>query len=266
MKSNIIIFTLVMFFLQLNTLSADESKESTWGSWSQGTAYILPEGRMEVGLFQSLRYGWSENLEFATHPLVNNFMPNLSVKWSHKPFAGFFISTRHSYHYPTVLLRIISREGIGGMISPEFNIPHMISLYNEILFSKQIAKNFLFTGKAGFALAIKSGELESRSTIDLPLIFPRLAIFYNGYGFRFGGDVKGKLLKRWFFLVDADLFYVPDENENFAFEHKGLILWTKNKRFQLTVGYKLVYAQYPFGTQWHLLLPIFDFQWSWQLK
>ncbi|MBC8183861.1 hypothetical protein H8E88_22435 [candidate division KSB1 bacterium] len=267
MKNTILTITIIItVLLPLITLSAGESNESTRGLWSQGTAHLLPKGRIEVGLFQPLRYGWSENLEFATHPLLNFLMPNLGAKWSHKPVAGFFISTRHSFYYPTPLLRVVSREGIGGMISPEFNIPHMISLYNEILFSKQITPNFLFTGKAGFAFALKSGNLDSRSTIDLPLIFPRLAIFYNGYGFRFGGDLKGKLFKRWFFLVDADLFYVPDENEGFAFEHKGLILWTKSARFQITVGYKLSYAEYPFGTQWHLLLPIFDFQWAWQLK
>ncbi len=266
MKKTILYFTILIFLLQLNTIFADESKESNNRLWSQGTAHLLPKGRMEVGFFQPLRYGWSDKLEFSTQPLVNILMPNMSVKWSHKSVAGFFISTRHSFYYPTPLLRVISREGIGGMISPEFNIPHMISLYNEILFSKQIAKNLLFNGKAGFAFALKSGDLDSRSTIDLPLIFPRLAVFYNGYGFRFGADMEGKLFKRWLYLVDADVFYAPGQNENFAFENKGLILWTKSDRFQLTIGYKLSYAEYPFGTQWHLLLPIFDFQWAWQLK
>jgi endonuclease/exonuclease/phosphatase family metal-dependent hydrolase len=48
-----------------------------------GTAYTLPAGRWEVGLFQSLRHAWSESVELSTHPLAFFLIPNLSVKWSH---------------------------------------------------------------------------------------------------------------------------------------------------------------------------------------
>ena len=257
---------ILVLFLTFTSLSARESNENSWRNWSQGTAYLLPTGRMEVGLFQPLRYGCSESLEFSTHPLVCILMPNLSAKWSHGSFGGYILSSRHSVYYPTPLLRTFAREEIGGMISPEFDIPGMVSLYNEILLSKQITEDHLFTGKGGFAIAFKSGELDERSTIDLPLVFPRLAIFYNGYGFRFGGDLQGKFVKRWYYLVDVDIFYAPGAEENMAFEHKGLFLWTKSQRFQLCVGYKLVYGEYPFGAQWHFLLPLFDLQWSWQLK
>jgi len=187
----------------------------------------------------------------------------LSVKWAHKSIGGLIFSTRHNIYYPTPLLRTISREGIGGIISPEFHIPHMISLYNEIILSKHLSENYLIAGKFGFNFVIKSGELDERTTIDLPLVFPRLNVFYNGYGFRSGFDLLGKLSNRWNYVVDMDFFYYPKADQDFAFEHKGLILWNKSHRFQLSFGYKLAYGEYPFGTQWHLLVPIFDIQWGW---
>lgn len=257
---------MLIIFCTVGTLFASEPDETAGRNWSAGTAYLLPGGRWEVGVFQSLRYGYSESLEFSTHPLAFFLMPNLNIKWSHGSYQNFKISTRHSIYYPTPLLRTISREGTGGIISPEFHIPHLVSIYNEVLVSKLIAINQLITGKAGFCFALKSGALDERTTIDLPLVFPRLNVFYQGYGFRSGCNLEGKLIRRWNYLVDADVFYYPSAEEKMAFEHKGLLLWTKSQRFQFCIGYKLTYGEYPFGTQWHLLGPLFDLQWAWQGK
>ena len=258
---------LVMILLGLRTsLFAEGTLDELLRNWSSGTAYLLPAGRAEMGLFQPLRYGLNDAVEFSTHPLLCMQIPNLSLKWSHVFSARFVMATRHSIYYPTPLLRTLAREGIGGMISPEFHIPHMISINNEVLVSKFAIDGHLFTGKVGINFAIKSAELDERTTIDLPLLFPRLAVYYNGYGLRFGGDLQGKIIRRWNYLVDTDFFYFPGASENMAFEHKGLLLWTKSRRFQLCVGYKLSYSEYPFGTQWHLLGPIFDLQWARQLR
>lgn len=256
----------LVIFRAFTTLSAGELTEGELRNWSSGTAYLLPAGRLEAGLFQPVRYGFSESLEFSAHPLVCILMPNFSLKWSHNQHGGLTFTTLHNVYYPTPLLRTLAKEGIGGMISPEFHIPQMVSFYNEILLSTSLSGSFLFTAKAGVSFAIKSGELDERTTIDLPLVFPRLAVYYHGYGFRIGIDLQGKITRRWNYLLDSDLFLIPAAEENMAFEHKGLVLWNKSQRFQLCIGYKLVYGKYPFGTQWHLLFPIFDFQWAWQLK
>lgn len=256
----------LIFFVTIGRLFAGEPDKTAWRNWSSGTAYLLPAGRWEIGVFQSLRWGYSESLEISTHPLAFFVMPNLAVKWSHGFYRDFKISTRHSLYYPTPLLRTIAREGTGGIISPEFDIPHLVSIYNEVLISKLIAKGHLITGKAGFCVAIESDELNDRTTIDLPLVFPRLNVFYQGYGFRGGCNLEGKLVRRWNYLADVDVFYYPGADEAMAFEHKGLLLWTKSQRFQLCFGYKLTYGEYPFGTQWHLLGPLFDLVWAWQGK
>jgi hypothetical protein len=190
-------------------------------------------------------------------------MPNLNAKWSHRPIWGCDFATQHQVYYPTLLMRTLSREGTGGIISPEFHIPHMISIYNEMVLSKSIAEKYLITGKIGFNLALKSGKLDEKTTIDLPLVFPRLSVFYHGYGFRGGVDLTRQMSEHWNIMMDADLFFYPKAEEDFAFEHKGLVLWNKSNGFQFCGGYKLAYGKYPFGTQWHLFAPIFDVQWGW---
>ncbi len=256
----------VIILCAVGTLFVGEPDQTAWRNWSSNTAYLLPAGRWEIGVFQSLRWGYSDWLEFSTHPLAFFLMPNLNVKWSHGFYQDLKIATRHSIYYPTPLLRTISRKGTGGIISPEFDIPHLVSIYNEVLVSKSIANGHLLTGKAGFCVGIRSGGLDERTTIDLPLVFPRLNVFYQVYGFRGGCNLEGRLVRRWNYLMDADVFYYPSADEKMAFEHKGLLLWTRSQRFQLCFGYKLSYGEYPFGTQWHLLGPLVDLVWAWQGK
>ena len=232
---------------------------------SAGTADTLPKGYFEIGLFQPLRYGQTETLEWSTHPILDLLIPNITIKKAWRDFAGWDFATRHNITYPTPLLRTISRKGTGGIISPEFDIPQMFSLRNEVLLTRKFSPSFLITGKAGLTLAVTSDELDERTTIDLPLVFPRLGVFYNGYAVNFGLDVGGDLTSRFAYLTDVDIFLLPGADENFAFEHKSLIIWNKSKKFQMMLGYKLVFGEYPFGKQWHLL-PLFDMQWARQFR
>lgn len=236
---------------------------TAWRHWTSGTAYTMPAGRWEVGLFQSLRHAGSESVEWSTHPLAFFLIPNLSVKWSHGSQNGFQIATRHSLTYPTPLLRLLSRKGIGGLISPEFHIPHLVSIYNEVLVSGPIARSLLVTANAGVCFAVKSGVLDERTTIDLPVVFPRLNVFYPGYGFHGGTELRADGFRRWRIQTGAGVFYYPAADERFAFEQKGLLLWNQSRTFQICVGYQLTFGEYPFGTQWHLFGPVFDLTWGW---
>jgi hypothetical protein len=267
MKKISVAYALLMLIsLLVVSLCLSQPKEQLHKNWSSGTAFLLPEGRMEIGIFQPMRYGWSKSVEFSIHPLAAFIIPNLSMKWSHGQKSGYKVATRHSISYPTLLLRTVSKKGIGGMISPEFQIPHMISIYNEVIVSKKLSSSHLLSVKSGISFALKSGDLDENATIDLPIIFPRLAVYHQGYGFRFGSDLHGKFYRKWDYLIDADVFYTPRGGENFALEHKGLLLWNKSERFQFCIGYKLVYGEYPFGSQWHLFLPILDLQCARMLK
>lgn len=57
----------------------------------------------------------------------------------------------------------------------------------------------------------------------------------------------------------------PGGEENIAFERKAFLKWIKNESFQFSLGYGLMYGEYPFGTQRHLLSPLFDVKWARQI-
>ncbi len=176
------------------------------------------------------------------------------------------LATRHTLVYPTPLLRIIQKKGIGGIIAEDPTIPempHMLSLRSEIIMSVILSPRHYFTGKAGVAVAAHSGDPDSRTTIDLPIVYPRLAPYYNRFGINGGVDLQGPITGQVNYFLDADIFWFPGMAENIFFEQKGLLRWKISSGWLLEIGCKLTYGQYPYGEQWHLL-PLFDMQWLWR--
>ena len=58
------------------------------------------------------------------------------------------------------------------------------------------------------------------------------------------------------------MVFMPGGKGRYAFEHKGLMVWTKSRKFRIHFGYKLIAGEYPFGAQAHLF-PFLDFQFGW---
>jgi len=262
MKSKILLSG-VGLLLICQSLSAREIQNI---SWAHESAFITLPGSIEKGLFGPLYYGLSDCYELSSHIFANPLIPNLNLKWSHRIPGKFSLASVHSFFYPTPLLRLLARKGIGGIISPEFKIPSLLGLYNGIIISKSMPANQIVSWKLGINIGLKSAQLDDRTTIDLPLVYPRLMPFYHGYGIRIGGDYRKNYNQRISLLIDYDVFMFPGASEGFAVENKSLFFWYSSERTQFSIGYKLIYGKYPFGSQWHLLFPIFNIQRAWQLK
>ena len=235
-----------------------------WFAAANGSAQTLPRGRWCVGIFQPLRTAVSEHIELSLHPLLFPLLPNVSLKWAHGHQGNWRFASRHSLYDPTPLLRLLRREGTGGILSPEFAIPNMAASSSEVLASHPIAGGQRVTLKVGLSVCLfRSSPLDRRATIDLPLVFPRLQPFFHNLTWRGGLEGMGRLWRRWFWLLDGDCFYTPRGEENWALEHKGMLLWDRSTTLQLGIGYKLSFCEYPYGRQWHLLGPLVDLQWAW---
>ena len=76
--------------------------------WSSGTAHSLPKGQWEVGLFQPLRYGMTDDQDIALHPLFAIKLPNLVYKKTWVEKNSWTIASRHGFYYPTPLLQFLS--------------------------------------------------------------------------------------------------------------------------------------------------------------
>ena len=250
--------------------------------WDSHSAHILPKKRWEIGIFQPFRYGYSENLEYSIYPLWSIVMPNISLKKKHDSSNGYLTASRWRFIYPTPLLNAVARKGIGGLIDPSFIMPPMLGISGSWMMSQYHHKTDI-TINFGLDLAINFGKLDQRSSIDLPLIYHRLGVFYNGWGIHSGLDMQKQLISVIKLLVDIDLKILPGIDSrsvktnlskilgNYAIEHKMLFIYQKSDSFRILTGYKLVHGQYPFGIETRLLpflpllekwVPMIELQWA----
>jgi len=248
----------VFCIILMNFLSS--AQDSTNVDWLYGSAEVIRPGQWEVGLLQPLVYGLASDLQLSLHPIIFFVMPNGTITKTWGNVKQWKIASRHELNYPTPLLRMVAKEGIGGFVSPEFNIPKILLASNDLLAS-MIGTSYKLTFKAGITIAVKNDEIDSRTSIDLPLIYNRLSPLYNGSYIKVGSDYQFTLNRKTTFCLDFDYFLLNNSDHYTALEHKALICHVKNQR-QISIGYKFIAAEYPFGVEKHLL-PIFDIRWQW---
>lgn len=226
-------------------------------NYSNSTASLKPKGKWETGFWQPLRIGITDKLELNTHFWVVALNPELGAKigWGEK--AGWKISSEHDLSMPSVLLNFISREDMGGIISPEYNFKTIVSLYNGAIASKPFWNNAVLTTRAGFAFALRGEKPDPQATIDLPVFYPRMAHYYEGVSLRAGASVLKPIGSRLAVEEKIQLYYLTRSSNNFFAENTGTIMWRMCKRTVLKGGYILNYGTYPFGN--HLQMwPVID--------
>jgi hypothetical protein len=226
--------------------------------WSYNTAYQMPAGKWESGIFQPFRYGISDKLEVHTNVLMLPFFPGAGVKIALGTKNNFVIASEHSLSSPTPFLNFISRKGIGGMISPEYNFSFILSVANSILVSRQIAPSAILSANAGFTFALRGSKPDPQSTIDMPLFYPRMAHYYEGASVKAGAAVKGSMCKKWFYEEGLQVFIITRAENNFFFENNGTIMWALGKSLRIKGGYILAYGKYPYITPKWQMWPTLD--------
>ena len=158
-----------------------------------------------------------------------------------------------------------------GIISPDFDpIPRLLGLYSDWLMTRSLSSSTYLSINTGLTVGISFSNLDERTTIDLPLVYHRLGVFYKKWAIRFGADLTGQITKKLRYLVDGDAHILPGFDGDLSLEHKGVLIWDRSEHFRLICGYKFVWGRFPFGTQVRILpyipmietwIPFIDFQW-----
>lgn len=221
--------------------------------WSYHTAYLMRKHKFESGLVQPFRYGLTDKIEISANVLQMVGVPNLSIKTYMGCPKGFQLASEHGLQYNTPLFNLLSRKGTGGVLSPQFDFPGMITVYGTFLGTKQVFDTAYLTVRAGIYLSLRNGYLDPLATVDLPLIYPRTSHLFNHCTFRIGTDLRGKIRRSWSYMFDWQFFVIPIKEHNFFLENTGVVMCDLGRHARIRGGYKLCYGDYPFGKQWHLL-------------
>lgn len=225
--------------------------------WSTATAYTIPAGTLEAGLLQPVRYGFRSRIELSTS-LSSLVSPGIEVKIGWGRRGSWRLASQHSINYPTPLLRLVSREGIGGMLPPATKVPHLLSLRSRVLVTRALARRHWITVDAGIRWALWAGDHEM-TTLDLPILYPRTASFQGDPVLQVGGRLDGYGGRALGYALGGNVFFVTGA-AHLTFEQTGLVIFRPLRRFAPFAGYRWISGGYPFGVQRHVL-PLAGFRW-----
>ena len=232
--------------------------------FSLDNAYIIEKGKRQMGVFQPIVFGIKNDVEISIHPILFLIKPNIRLKKFYREINGLSLASRYSFDYPTLLLKFLHRDGIGGFLAndPDIGeIPTLIVLQSEWILTKKMIR-YSLTGKVGLSTCLGC-ELDRRHLIDYDLVYPRMALYYYGIGANIGLDWDYIYSEKISLKVDVDLLFLPEEHT--FIEHKLLFHYAFSNKYTLSSGYKFCYGYYPFSKKQGLwnLFPLFDLSWQW---
>ena len=260
-------FNFIQFIFIAVSLTLHGQESTSFKPFGQHSD-LLAKGDMRYSLFTKGEYGISDKLTIRLHPLWIFMAPSIDVKWQWKKSEKRSVSFVHGISSPTPGMSLFAMEGTGGLISPEFDIPFMLSVRNGMISTWKLKNEHRVTSELGVEFALLNDKLQPGSSIDLPIISPRNAVYYKNFGIDAGLTAEGKILGRIDYYSKVQGFIFPAETSEYEQEYgktgkifgeaTALIFWNISKKCKFGLGTKLCYGEYPFGNQWHLL-PFFDF-------
>lgn len=238
----------------------DDSFEPENRRFAPGTAYTLPAGSFEVGVFGPLRYGLTDTIELSAHPVWCFAWPGVTAKKQLYHGGRLTVASSHSLEIPTPFLRLIQVEGTGGLIPTDNDIPWFLMTDERVIVTVEASPGHDVTWFLGFTLAGHLGD-KRLDTIDYPLAYPRLSALHNLFTVRTGLDLDGRITGDFHYAVDFDLFVLPEDETRLAFEHSAGLIWRPSRTWQVFAGYKFAWSQLPFGSE-QVWLPLLDVSWA----
>ena len=247
MKYKILI---IISILLISSVSQAQSPK-----WSTNTADVLEQGRKETGIFSPLKIGLKNSKELSIHPILFFIIPNASLKKQWKANDKYRFSSLHKFTYPTILYKMISKEGAGGILPSYSKIPQMFKFNNAALLS--IDKfNQTFTFSLGADLSLNFGESDF-TYIEWHIVYPRTYALNNIITPYAGIDVTGKLFKNFIYDYKFTAYYLANVDAGFITENSFKIMWQKSDKFAVKAGAIYSYGKFPFGNDGGLY-PTFD--------
>jgi hypothetical protein len=234
------------------------------GDFAGATARTVPARRVEVGIFAPLRYGITDRLELSTHPIWFLVAPNVEAKVAWGGAWGFEVATSHALLYPTPLMRLLSREGTGGIVPHDVRYPHLLASSHRLLVGRELAGH-LVTARAGLRLAKNLTDWDGPpfwSQIEWHLAWPRMASWFNGWSAEAGLASQGPIVRALGYQVDAAVFLLPGMDGDRAAEGSALLTLRPSPGLLLRGGVKGSWVELPYGSRRSIPFPMIDLIWS----
>ena len=240
--------------------------------WTVGTGKTIPESQLEVSLFRPARYGITKTLEVSAQPFAFVVFPNGQIKknWYDREIS---VATVHGLNYPTMFLNMVRKRDMEDYIPVDSVVPQLFVFKNEVIASRMLkeatsceAENYLLSVKLGFQFALKFGE-STLPQMYKPIVYHRTSVYHDKLLWYIGVDLDAHLNHFINYCVDVDFLSVGLGIDDWAIEHKGLVMMKFTNSLMATAGYKLSFGTYQEGRGTGFgIYPVADISWTYRFK
>lgn len=257
---------------------AEEDSDLPGRRWSTRSALTAQKGRLEIGAFSNAAYGLTDRVELRAHPVGIFVVPSLGAKvnwwsaYSRGLFSSrvseraFWFSTGHRLFSPSPLLHLIAKEGSGGLLPANTQVPFSLGMTNEAVLTRDLLGH-LWSIKAGLTFAV--GRSDELSMVEFPFLYSTLASLYSPFVVHMGLAVEGTIWgpldyevvpRMVMFRPDEDIPW-PGENTPMAYsqETKIQLHLRLGEHHRVSAGAALAIARYPIGVR-SFLVPTLDYR------
>lgn len=234
------------------------------GVLQPGTARTVAPGRAELGVFGPLRLGLTGQVELSLHPALALVAPHLDATVAWGEALGLELASRHGLLYPTPLMRLLSREGTGGLVPHDVTYPHLLATSHHLLASRPLGEH-LVTLRAGGRLAWNLTRFDGPrfwSEVEWHLVRPRTAAWFTGWSVDAGLAAEGPLWRTLGYRVELDGFLMPGLDGEQAAEWAVLATWRPRATLLVRAGAMWSWCQFPYGERISVPLPLADVAWA----
>jgi hypothetical protein len=214
----------------------------------------VPQGRYEVALLASSRYGLRDNLELAWQPLSFFFLPQAELKFRFGELSRFAFAARGRLAYLTPFLQTLAKSGALGLLPANTHVPQAVELDTDGLASWLFTDQHTASVWVGFAVA-PHGASDDLPLLDFPFLYPRFAPLYATIVPRGGIAFDGKIVGPLFYEVDlrAYLLALAEVQGAFAVEQGLSVEYRFGSHLAVELALRTSYARYPIGIRTHFL-------------
>jgi hypothetical protein len=238
--------------------------------WTVGTARTIPQGHLEISVLRPARYGITKSLEVSAQPIIFPVFPNAQLKknWYDKKFS---IASVHGVNYPSWFLKMVRKRNNEELIPADSVVPQLFVIKNEVIGSIMLkeatsceAANYFLSVKIGAQFALKFKE-STLPDIQKPVLYPRTSVYHDTLLWYVGADLDAHLNSFINYSVDLDFLSVGLGIEDWAIEHKGMLMMKLTNSLMLMAGYKLSYGTMPEKAKLGIY-PMVDISWTYEFK
>jgi hypothetical protein len=215
------------------------------------SAHTLPQGSLQLSLFQLSRYGLTDDIEVATQPFMFLF-PRVEVKARFYSRDSHHLAARLSLAYPTWLMRTLTGKGALSLLPIGTEIPQALMIEPDLIGTLDLAPGHEITATVGIAFAPRASWRDVPQ-LDFPFLYARFASLWTFATYHLHVAYHGRLAERWTLSAGVRDYILPATPGGFSIEPWLALRWQVSAHFGIEAGAILEIARYPAGRQVHEL-------------